>query len=73
MGKTEVECCDVTCVHDDMIQKVKKLLPAEGLLNELADFYYVVLDRLEDVIDIVQEDAEEIERYLPADSASSDF
>lgn len=44
MGKTEVECCDVTCVHDDMIQKVKKLLPAEGLLNELADFYKVFGD-----------------------------
>ena len=44
MGKTEVECCDVTCVHDDMIQKVKKLQPAEGLLNELADFYKVFGD-----------------------------
>ncbi|MCI8939937.1 MAG: DEAD/DEAH box helicase family protein [Dorea sp.] len=36
--------------------------------NELADFYYVVLDRLEDVIDIVQEDVEVIERYLPAEA-----
>ena len=44
MGKTEVECCDVTYVHNDMIQKVKKLMPEEGLLNELADFYKVFGD-----------------------------
>lgn len=44
MGKAEVECCDVTCVHDDMIQKVKGLLPEEGLLHELADFYKVFGD-----------------------------
>lgn len=44
MGKTEVECCDVTCVHNDMIQKVKKLLPEEELIKELADFYKVFGD-----------------------------
>lgn len=33
--------------------------------NDLADFYYVVLEDLRDVIDIIQEDAGEIERYLP--------
>ena len=44
MGKTEVECCDVICVHEDMIQKVKKLLPEEELIKELADFYKVFGD-----------------------------
>ncbi len=36
--------------------------------NDLADFYYVVLEKLRDIIDIVQEDAEEIERYLPLEA-----
>lgn len=44
MEKTEIECCDVTCVHNDMIQKVKKLLPEEELIKELADFYKVFGD-----------------------------
>ena len=41
MAKMEVECCDITCVHKDMIQKVKEILPKEDLLKELADFYKV--------------------------------
>lgn len=44
MRKTEVECCDVTCVHNDMIQKVKGRMPDEELLSELADFYKVFGD-----------------------------
>ncbi len=36
--------------------------------NDLADFYYVVLEKLQDIIDIVQEDAEEVERYLPSEA-----
>jgi DNA-binding transcriptional ArsR family regulator len=44
MEKAEVECCDVICVHEDMIQKVKKLLPEEELIKELADFYKVFGD-----------------------------
>lgn len=44
MGRTEVECCDVICVHKDMIQKVKELLPEEELIKELADFYKVFGD-----------------------------
>lgn len=44
MGKTEVECCDVTCVHKDMIQKVREKMPEAELLNELADFYKVFGD-----------------------------
>lgn len=38
MKKTEVECCDVTCVHNQIIEAVKEKMPAEELLNELADF-----------------------------------
>ena len=44
MGNTEVECCDVTCVHEDMIQKVKRRMPAEELMYGLADFYKVFGD-----------------------------
>lgn len=44
MRKTEIECCDVTCIHDDMIQKVKKVMPEEELLKDLADFYKVFGD-----------------------------
>ncbi len=44
MGKTEIECCEVICVHNDMIQKVKDLMPREELLKDLADFYKVFGD-----------------------------
>lgn len=44
MKKTEIECCDIICVHEDMIQKVKGRMPAEEELNELADFYKVFGD-----------------------------
>ena len=44
MGNTEVECCDVTCVHEDMIQKVKRRMPAEVRMDGLADFFKVFGD-----------------------------
>lgn len=44
MKKTEVECCDVTCVHNQIIEAVKEKMPAEELLKELADFYKVFGD-----------------------------
>lgn len=44
MKKTEVECCDVTCVHNQIIEAVKEKMPTEELLNELADFYKVFGD-----------------------------
>lgn len=44
MGKTEVECCDITCVHEDMLQKVRGCMPAEDELRDLADFYKVFGD-----------------------------
>ncbi len=44
MKGTEVECCDVTCVHEDAVSRVWEKLPREELLNELADFYKVFAD-----------------------------
>lgn len=44
MGKTEVECCDVTCIHNEVVQKVLDKMPEENLLRELADFYKVFGD-----------------------------
>lgn len=44
MKRTEVECCDVTCVHNQIIEAVKEKMPAEELLKELADFYKVFGD-----------------------------
>lgn len=44
MGRTEVECCDVTCIHNEVVQKVVGKMPKEDLLSELADFYKVFGD-----------------------------
>lgn len=44
MKKTEVECCDVTYVHDDTVLMVQEKMPDEELLKELADFYKVFAD-----------------------------
>lgn len=44
MKGTEVECCDVTCVHEDAVSRVWEKMPREELLNELADFYKVFAD-----------------------------
>ena len=39
MGKTEVECCDVTCIHNENVKLALEQMPDEELLNSLADFY----------------------------------
>lgn len=44
MKKTEVECCDVTCIHDETVQKVLKHMPEEEIIKGLADFYKVFGD-----------------------------
>lgn len=44
MKGSEVECCDITCVHEDAVTKVRGKLPREELLKELADFYKVFAD-----------------------------
>lgn len=44
MKKMEVECCDITCVHEDTIQKAKLMMPQEEMIEELAQFYKVFGD-----------------------------
>lgn len=44
MKKTEAECCDVTCVHDDIVRRIGAKMPEEELLKELADFYKIFGD-----------------------------
>ncbi len=44
MKETEVECCDVTYVHQDTVQKVMKKMPGDETVEELADFYKVFGD-----------------------------
>ena len=38
MGKTEVECCDVPCIHNENVKLALEQMPDEELLNSLADF-----------------------------------
>lgn len=44
MKKTEVECCDVVCVHDECVHDVLEKMPGEELIHDLADFYKVFGD-----------------------------
>lgn len=44
MKKAESECCEVECIHDDVISKVRGKMQPEELLKELADFYKVFGD-----------------------------
>ena len=41
MKKTETECCEVFCIHAETVQNVRSVMPEEGKLQELADFYKV--------------------------------
>jgi len=44
MRKIEVECCEVTCIHEEKVQKVLEVMPDEERIKELADFYKVFGD-----------------------------
>ena len=44
MEKFEVECCDTVMTHECTIQEVKKNMPAEDTMKELAEFYKVFGD-----------------------------
>ena len=44
MGKTEVECCDVTCIHNESVKLALEQMPDEELINSLADFYKAFAD-----------------------------
>ena len=42
--KNQTECCDVYEVHEDIVQTVKKQLPDEEQLYDLAELYKVFGD-----------------------------
>lgn len=44
MRKSEAECCDVACIHDEIVHKVQKVMPDEEQMKELAEFYKVFGD-----------------------------
>ena len=44
MRKTEIECCDIICIHEDKVQKGMETLPDEEKVKELAEFYKVFAD-----------------------------
>ena len=41
MKKTEVECCDITCIHDDKVRAVRQRMPEEERVKAQAAFYKV--------------------------------
>ena len=44
MRKSEVECCDISCIHDEVVQRVQKIMPDDEYMKELAEFYKVFGD-----------------------------
>lgn len=44
MEKYGAECCDVVCVHDELLQKVNAQLPQEEVLYDLAELFKVFGD-----------------------------
>lgn len=40
----KVECCDVVCVHQELIEKVKSKMPKEEKLYDLAELFKVFGD-----------------------------
>lgn len=38
MKKTEVECCDTFCIHEELVHKAEGHIPDEEVLKDLADF-----------------------------------
>ena len=43
MGKSEITC-DCEVIHNDVVNKIKKLFPQDELIFELADFYKIFGD-----------------------------
>lgn len=41
---TDIEKCDLTCVHRDVVEKINDELPQEEILYDLAEFYKVFGD-----------------------------
>ena len=44
MRKLEVECCDITCYHEEKVKAVLAHMPEEERIKELAEFYKVFAD-----------------------------
>ena len=44
MRKQEIECCDVTYIHEAAVQTAREKMPCEQTLKDLADFYKVFAD-----------------------------
>lgn len=44
MRKLDVECCEIACIHEDIVQKVMDVMPDEEKMKELAEFYKVFGD-----------------------------
>ena len=44
MKKTEVECCDTFCIHEELVHKAEGHVPDEEVLKDLADFFKVFAD-----------------------------
>ncbi len=44
MAEHEIEKCEYIHIHEDIVDKVRKILPDEELLYDLADFYKVFAD-----------------------------
>ena len=44
MKKTEVECCDTFCIHEELVHKAEGHIPDEEVLKDLADFFKVFAD-----------------------------
>lgn len=42
--KKSLLCCEGTTIHDDVIENVKKKLPNEEILYDLADFFKILGD-----------------------------
>ncbi len=63
-------------VDADFLRKIRPLAVHNGEnglsfqigRNTLSDFYYSVLPQIRDVVDVVEEDGEEITRYLPPEA-----
>ncbi len=44
MEKEKVECCDFICIHEDIVNEVKKNMPDEEVIYDLAELYKVFGD-----------------------------
>lgn len=41
---TEIECCETVCVHDNILEKINREMPAEEELYDLAELFKIFGD-----------------------------